>query len=90
MNHSIRHLVQVAATTMFLMFAGASAAFAGPAPLIEPEFTPPAADPRVTETGGGFPWLLTSGAVLIAIALVVLAALLWHRVHVSHRRLVTP
>lgn len=89
MTHSSRHfhrLTAVAATTMYLLCAGGSAAFAGPAP-IEPEFAPPQSGSG--SAGGGFDWMLTGGAVLAAIAVVGLIALLWHRAHATGRRLAT-
>ncbi len=89
MNHSIRHLVQLASATILLMFSGATAAFAGPAPLVEPQFPPPAADP-VPVTANGFPWLITSVAVLLTIAAVAMVAVLWNRIHAGHHGLVTP
>ena len=84
----IRRLTQVAATTLFLLCAvGASAAYAGPAPT-EPEYPPPGQG-RVT-AGGGFPWLLTATIVLLAVAMVALLAVLWHRAHANNRRLAIP
>ena len=88
MNHTTRRLVQLAFATLFVMFGGTTAALAGPAP-IEPEFPPPAADP-VPVTSDAFPWMLTSIAVLLTVTAVALIAVLWHRTHTSHHRLVTP
>jgi len=88
-THSIRHIVQVAVSSLFLMFAGTTAAFAGPPP-IEP------AVPPVSDVGGGgvsdsgFPWMLTGAVALLAIAVVALSVVLWSRYHASHRRLATP
>lgn len=90
MTHSSRHfhrLTAVAATTMFLLCAGVSAAFAGPAP-IEPEIAPPP-ESVGGSAGGGFDWMLTGGAVLLAVAVVGVIALLWHRAHATGRRLAT-
>lgn len=88
MYHLIRRLTQVFTTTLFLLCtAGVPAAFAGPAP-IEPEYPP--GQTGGTASGGEFPWLLSGGIVLLAIILVALAAVLWHRAHATTRRLVTP
>jgi hypothetical protein len=84
MTHNVSRLTQVAVSTLFLLLSGATAALAGPAP-IEPEAPPPP-----VEVTGGFPWLVTSAAVALAVIAVVLVAALWHRAHDSHPRLVTP
>ena len=91
MSHPIRRLTQVFATTALFLSTGVTAALAGPAP-IESEFP---RDSGQTGTGGidsasGFPWLLTGSAVLLAIALVALVAVMWHRAHAVPRRLATP
>ena len=87
MRHTIRRAIQVALATLFLMFAGTTAAFAGPAP-IEPEFPPPAADPQPVASDS-FPWMLTSVSVLLSIAAVAVIAVLWHRTRTGHHGLVT-
>jgi hypothetical protein len=91
MSHPIRRLTQVFATTTLFLSTGVTAALAGPAP-IESEFP---RDGGQTGTGGtdsasGFPWLLTGSAILLAIALVALVAVMWHRAHTVPRRLATP
>ena len=89
MRHTLRRAIQVASATLFLMVAGTTAAFAGPAP-IEPEFPPPAADPQPL-TSDGFPWMVTSVATVLAVAAAVLIAVLWGRTRTGHRSgLVTP
>ena len=87
MRHTIRQAVQVALATLSLMFAGSTAAFAGPAP-IAPEFPPPAADPQPVSSDG-FPWMLTSVAVLLSIAAVAVITVLWQRTRTGHHGLVT-
>ena len=92
MSHPIRRLTQVFATTALFLSSGVTAALAGPAP-IESEF--PRDGGQTGSTGGtdsasGFPWLLTGSAVLLAIALVALVAVMWHRAHAVPRRLATP
>ena len=87
MRHTIRQAIQVALATLSLMFAGSTAAFAGPAP-IAPEFPPPAADPQPVSSDG-FPWMLTSVAVLLSIAAVAVIAVLWQRTRTGHHGLVT-
>ena len=92
MSHPIRRLTQVFATTTLFLSTGVTAALAGPAP-IESEF--PRDGGQTGSTGGidsasGFPWLLTGSAVLLAIALVALVAVMWHRAHAVPRRLATP
>ena len=77
MNHTFRHAVEVASATLFLMLAGTTAAFAGPAP-IEPEFPPPAVDPQPV-SDGGFPWMLTGAITLLTVAALALIAVLWQR-----------
>ncbi|HEX7187453.1 MAG TPA: hypothetical protein VF423_04450 [Actinomycetes bacterium] len=87
-THSIRHIVQVAVSSLFLMFAGTTAAFAGPPP-IEP--VPPASGGGVGGVSdSGFPWMLTGAVALLAIAVVALSVVLWSRYHASHHRLATP
>ena len=92
MSHPIRRLTQVFATTTLFLSTGVTAALAGPAP-IEPEF--PRDGRRTRSTGGtdsadGFPWLLTSIAVLLAVSALALIAVLWHRTRSGHHGLVTP
>jgi len=87
MSHPIRRLTQVFATTALFLSTGVTAALAGPAP-IEPEFE--SGSTGGTESASGFPWLLTGSAVLLAIALVALVAVMWHRAHAVPRRLATP
>ena len=87
MRHTIRRAIQVALSTLLLMVAGTTAAFAGPAP-IAPEFPPPPADPQPV-TSDGFPWMLISAAMLLSIAAVAVAAVLWHRTRTGHHGLVT-
>ena len=95
MSHPIRRLTQVFATTALFLSTGVTAALAGPAP-IESEFPRDGGQTGSTgSTGGaesasGFPWLLTGSAVLLAIALVALVAVMWHRAHAVPRRLATP
>jgi hypothetical protein len=84
MTHFVSHVSQVVVSTLFLVFCGATAALAGPAP-IEPE-----APPAAVESGGGFPWMISGAAVLLAVTVVALVAVLWRRARVSHHRLVTP
>ena len=87
MRHTVRQATQVVLATLFTLFAGSTAAFAGPAP-IEPELPAPAADPQPV-TSDSFPWLLTSVAVLLSIAAVAVIAVLWHRTRTGHHGLVT-
>ena len=92
MSHPIRRLTQAFATTLLFLSTGVTAALAGPAP-IESEF--PRDGGQAGSTGGtdsasGFPWPLTGSAVLLAIALVALVAVMWHRAHAVPRRLATP
>jgi hypothetical protein len=92
MTHPIRRLTQVFATTLLFLSTGVTAALAQPAP-IETEL--PSSGGQTGSTGGpesasGFPWLLTGSAVLLAIALVTLVAVMWHRAHAVPRRLATP
>jgi hypothetical protein len=89
MSHPIRRLTQVFATTMLFLSTGVTAALAGPAP-IEPEFPRDGGQTGSTDSASGFPWLLTGSAVLLAIALVALVAVMWHRAHAVPRRLATP
>ena len=89
MIHSIRHLVAMTTATIVLCFVGGSAAFAGPAPIIEPQYAPPATSPAPTAAvGGGFPWLITAGSIALVIVVVGLAAVVWHRAHDTHHGLV--
>lgn len=88
MNHTFRRAFEVVSATLFLMVAGTTAAFAGPAP-IEPEFPPPAADPQPI-TSDGFPWMLTSVAVLLTVSALAVIAVLWQRTRSGHHGLVTP
>jgi hypothetical protein len=93
MIRSIRHTLQVAVTSLFLLCAGASAAFAGPAPFDGPEFAPPSQPaPSVpgTDTSTQVGWMLTGVGIALAIAAVALIAVLWHRSHATGRRLATP
>ena len=87
MRRTLRQAIQVALATLFLMVGGATAAFAGPAP-IEPELPPPAADPQPLASDG-FPWMVTSAAAVLAIAAVAVIAVLWHRTRTGHHGLVT-
>jgi ABC-type uncharacterized transport system permease subunit len=88
MRHTFRRAIQVALASLFLMVAGTTAAFAGPAP-IAPEFPPPA-DPQPV-TSDGFPWMLTSVAVLLAVITVAAIAVLLARTRTGHDSgLVTP
>ena len=92
MSHPIRRLTQVFATTTLFLSTGVTAALAGPAP-IESEFPRDGGQSGSTggiDSGSGFPWLLTGSAVLLAIALVALVAVMWHRAHAVPRRLATP
>ena len=92
MSHPIRRLTQVFATTALFLSTGVTAALAGPAP-IESEFPRDGGQTGNTggiDSAGGFPWLLTGSAVLLAIALVALVAVMWHRAHAVPRRLATP
>jgi len=92
MSHPIRRLTQVFATTALFLSTGVTAALAGPAP-IESEFPRDGGQAGNTggiDSAGGFPWLLTGSAVLLAIALVALVAVMWHRAHAVPRRLATP
>jgi ABC-type uncharacterized transport system permease subunit len=89
MRNTFRRAIQVASATLFLMVAGTTAAFAGPAP-IAPEFPPPAADPQPV-TSDGFPWMLTSVVVLLAVITVAAIAVLLGRTRTGHDSgLVTP
>ena len=87
MRHTIRQAVQVALATLSLMFAGSTAAFAGPAPIAR-ELPAPAADPQPVSSDG-FPWMLTSIAVLLSIAAVAVIAVLWQRTRTGRHGLVT-
>ena len=89
MSHPIRRLTQVFATTALFLSTGVTAALAGPAP-IESEFPRDGGQTGSTDSASGFPWLLTGSAVLLAIALVALVAVMWHRAHAVPRRLATP
>jgi hypothetical protein len=92
MSHPIRRLTQVFATTALFLSTGVTAALAGPAP-IESEFPRDGGQTGSTggiDSAGGFPWLLTGSVVLLAIALVALVAVMWHRAHAVPRRLATP
>ena len=94
MSHPIHRLTQVFATTALFLSTGVTAALAGPAP-IESEFPrdgAPAGNtgPTGADSASGFPWLLTGSVALLAIALVALVAVLWHRAHAAPRRLATP
>ena len=89
MTHSIRHIVQVAVSSLFLMFAGTTAAFAGPPP-IEPGSPRSPASEAAESSDSGFPWMLTGAIALLAIAVVALSVVLWSRYHASHHRLATP
>jgi hypothetical protein len=96
MIRSIRHTVQVAVTSLFLLCAGATAAFAGPAP-IEPDFPPPTqSGPSITSVNADtdfstqLRWMLSGVGLTLAIAAVALTAVLWHRSHATSRRLATP
>lgn len=89
MSHPIRRLTQVFATTTLFLCTGVTAALAGPAP-IESEFPRDGDQAGGTDSASGFPWLLTGSAVLLAIALVALVAVIWHRAHAAPRRLATP
>ena len=88
MSHPIRRLTQVFATTLLFLSTGVTAALARPAPIA----TEPASSggQTGTDSASGFPWLLTGSALLLAIALVVLVAVMWHRAHAVPRRLATP
>lgn len=92
MIRSIRHTVQVAVTSVFLLCVGASAAFAGPAP-IEPDFPPPSQPVPAVSTDTDFStqlrWMLSGVGVALAIAAIALTAVLWHRSHATGRRLAT-
>ncbi len=88
-THSIRHIVQVAVSSLFLMFAGTTAAFAGPPP-IEPELSPVSGGGGGGVSDSGFPWMFTGAITLLSIAVVALAVVLWSRYHASHHRLATP
>lgn len=88
MNHTLRRAFEVVSATLFLMFAGATAAFAGPAP-IEPEFPPPAVDPQPVSSDG-FPWMLSSVVVVLTVSALAVIAVLWQRTRSTHRGLVTP
>ncbi|HTE74969.1 MAG TPA: hypothetical protein VK640_17475 [Actinomycetes bacterium] len=90
MNHTLRRVLQVASATLFLTFAGSTAAFAGPAPIRE-EFPPGGSGQGSSAAvGTDFPWLLTSVSAVLAIATVALVAVVWHRTHAGHHGLVTP
>lgn len=89
MSHPIRRLTQVFATTLLFLSTGVTAALARPAP-IESEFPTSGGQTGSTDSASGFPWLLTGSAVLVAIALVALVAVMWHRAHAVPRRLATP
>ena len=92
MSHPIRRLTQLFATTALFLSTGVTAALAGPAP-IESEFPRDGGQTGSTsgtDSASGFPWLLTGSAVLLAIALVALVAVMWHRAHAVPRRLATP
>jgi hypothetical protein len=87
-NHTFRRASEVVSATLFLMLAGTTAAFAGPAP-IEPEFPPPAVDPQPVSSDG-FPWMLSSIAVLLTVSALAVIAVLWQRTRSGHHGLVTP
>ena len=89
MSHPIRRLTQVFATTLLFLSTGVTAALARPAP-IETEAPSSGGQTGGTDAASGFPWLLTGSAVLLAVALVALVAVLWHRAHAVPRRLATP
>ncbi len=88
-THSIRHIVQVAESSLFLMFAGTTAPYAGPPP-IEPVPSPVSGDGGGGISESGFPWMFTGAVALLAIAVVALSVVLWSRYHASHHRLATP
>ncbi len=89
MSHPIRRLTQVFATTLLFLSTGVTAALARPAP-IATEVPSSGGRTGGTSAATGFPWLLTGTAVLLAIALVALVAVMWHRAHAVPRRLATP
>ena len=90
MSHNpIRRLTQVFATTLLFLSTGVTAALAQPAP-IETEPASTGGQTGSTDSASGFPWLLTGSAIILAVALVALVAVLWHRAHAVPRRLATP
>jgi hypothetical protein len=92
MTRCLRHALQVAVTSLFLICAGATAAFAGPKPE-QPGFAPPAPTTTVVPADPSFEtelrWMLNGAGVVFAVAAIALVAVLWHRSHTASRRLVT-
>jgi hypothetical protein len=81
MSRQVERVTSAALTTVLVAMVGASAARAGPTP-VEPQFPPPpSAPPTVGDPGLAVElrWMLDGAGIVLALAAVALAVVLWRR-----------
>lgn len=93
MKRYLVHTLQTAAAALFVLYAGASAALAGPVP-VQPDFAPPTPNATIVPADPSFEtqlrWMLNGAGVVLAVTGLALVAVLWHRSRTAPGRIATP